>query len=151
MHVTHRPGLKVSLLQPPLLLVEAIILHILLHHLVFGVKEHVTGRARSGVLHVVHCKRSGEEVNAAGKPGVGGVCGTYVYNRKTEGSDTWWRQTSPQRSPPRWASGSPHIRPCSAEHLRRDLRPEAERKAANRSVRARGQAASGPVLPARVG
>lgn len=60
-----------SLLQPPLLPVEAIILHILLHHLIFGVKQHVTGRARSGVLHVVHCKRLREEVNVVEWWGVG--------------------------------------------------------------------------------
>lgn len=52
--VTHGPGLKVALLQPPLLPVEAIILHILQHHLVFRVKQQVTGRTWSSVLHVVH-------------------------------------------------------------------------------------------------
>lgn len=72
MYVTHRPRLKVSLLQPPLLPVEAVILHVLLHHLIFRVKQHVTGRARSSVLRIVHWKRIQKDVSAVEKPLPGG-------------------------------------------------------------------------------
>lgn len=68
MHVTHGPRLKVALLQPPLLPVEAIILHVLLHHLIFRVKQHVTGRARSSVLHVVHWNTLRNSISAVHKP-----------------------------------------------------------------------------------
>ena len=44
-----------ALLQPPLLPVEAVVCHVLLHDLVAGVEQHVTGRARSRLLDVVHC------------------------------------------------------------------------------------------------
>lgn len=57
---THGPRQEVALLQAPLLPVEAVVLHVLLHHLVFGVEQQVAGGAGRGVLHVVHCshKRS---------------------------------------------------------------------------------------------
>lgn len=51
---THRPRLEVDILEAPLLPVETIVRYILLHHLVFGVKQHVTGCTRSSVLHIVH-------------------------------------------------------------------------------------------------
>lgn len=73
MHVTHRPRLEVCLLQPPLLPVEAIILHILPHHLIFRVKQHVAGRARRSVLRIVHCKRGQKDVKAAERPPSGGA------------------------------------------------------------------------------
>lgn len=54
MSVTHRSRLEVALREAPLLPVEAIVRYILQHHLVFGVKEHITGCARSSALYVVH-------------------------------------------------------------------------------------------------
>lgn len=80
--------------------------------------------------------RSLEEMAEGGSArwGGGGVCCSraYIYNRKTGGSDTWWPQTSPRRSPPRWESGSPHTRPYSSGRPCRDLREEAEMRGANR-------------------
>lgn len=49
------------LLESPLLPVEDVIRHVLLHHLVVGVKQHVAGRAGSRPLCVVHCKRSQDD------------------------------------------------------------------------------------------
>lgn len=56
--LTHRPRLKVTFLEAPLLPVKAIVRYVLLHHLVFGVKQHVTGCTRCSVLYVIHCKVS---------------------------------------------------------------------------------------------
>lgn len=46
---------------------------------------------------------------------------SYIYNRKTGGSDTWWLQTSPRRSLQRWVSGAPRNSPYISAHLCRDL------------------------------
>ncbi len=46
---------------------------------------------------------------------------SYIYNRKTAGSDTWWLQTSPQRSLRRWVSGVLHTSPYTSAHQCRDL------------------------------
>lgn len=49
-------------------------------------------------------------------------CSSYIYNRKTGGSDTWWLQTSPQKSLRRLVSGALHILPYISALQRRDLR-----------------------------
>lgn len=127
--MTHRPRLKVAVLESPLLPVEAIVLHVLSHHLVVGVEQHVTGCARSGVLHVVHWRRGyriTRDKNTVTvedyKAGASRFCRSYVYSRRTGGSDTWWRQTSPRRSRQRWASGSSRRRPYTSARPCRGLR-----------------------------
>lgn len=54
-------------------------------------------------------------------------CSSYIYNRKTGGSDTWWLQTSPQKSLRRLVSGALHIWPYISALQRRDLREAGER------------------------
>lgn len=55
---THRPRFKIIIVEAPLLPVEPIIRHILLHHLVFGVEQHVTCCTRSSVLYIIYWKQS---------------------------------------------------------------------------------------------
>lgn len=49
------------------------------------------------------------------------VKSSYIYNKKTAGSDTWWLQTSPQRSLRRWVSGAPRTSPYTSARQCRDL------------------------------
>lgn len=67
---THRPRLKVTFLEAPLRPVKTIVRYILLHHLVFGVKQHVTGCTRRSVLYIIHCEVSQNDpsyINASHK------------------------------------------------------------------------------------
>lgn len=131
---THRPRLKVLFLQSPLLAVEVIVLHILQHHLVFRVEQQVAGCARSSVLYIVHCEKIAKyhvlTLHYIRRPVRSGcLCrASYIYSRKTGGSDTWWLQTSPRRSPRRWVSAAPHISPDTSAHQCRDLRETPETK-----------------------
>lgn len=124
---THGARLKVAFLEAPLLPVEAIVRDVLLHHLVLGVEQHVTGRTRCRVLHVVHCEKRREEPQVKQKQREASlmqdalVVPTYVYNRRTGGSDTWWPQTSPRRSLRCSASGGPRIPPHTSAPRRTDL------------------------------
>ena len=125
--LTHRPRLKVLILEAPLLLVEMIILHILQHHLVVGVKQNVTGCTRGSVLRIIHCGGTQNDHIIVSHwqhalKSLDRSLGPYIYNKKTGGSDTWWPQTSPQRILPRWASGAPHTSPYTSAHRCRDLR-----------------------------
>lgn len=52
----YRPRLEVLVFEAPLLAVEAVVRHVLLHHLIAGVKEHVAGGARSRVFDIIYYK-----------------------------------------------------------------------------------------------
>lgn len=52
--MSHSSGEEVLLRQLPAAFVELVIGHVILHHFIVGIKEHVAGCTRHCVLQVIH-------------------------------------------------------------------------------------------------